>query len=109
MKLSFLTGIVTAALMLAQAMPRLATVEPASGKAGDVITASGENLEKPMVEKLYLTDGKNDVELQLTEQAATSVKFKLPASAKPGRFSLMILTGGKEPKLIEQPVKITVE
>ena len=45
----------------------------------------------------------------LTEQAAASIKFKIPATAKAGRFSLMILTTGKEPKYIEQPVKVTVE
>jgi uncharacterized membrane protein len=61
------------------------------------------------VVKLYLTDGKNDLEVQMTEQAAASIKFKIPANAKAGRFSLMILTSGKEPKYIEQPVKITVE
>ena len=36
-------------------------------------------------------------------------KFKIPAAAKAGRFSLMILTGGKDPKYIEQPVKVTIE
>jgi len=45
----------------------------------------------------------------VTEQTATSLKFKIPAGAKTGRFSLMILTGGKDPKYIEQPVKVTVE
>jgi hypothetical protein len=110
MKLSFLAALLSAALLLAQqAMPRLNTVEPALGKAGDVLTASGENLQKPGVSKLFLTDGKNDVEVQVTDQAATSMKFKLPDAVKPGRFSLMILTGGSEPKYIEQPVKVTIE
>ena len=95
--------------MAQDAMPRMTTVEPGNGKAGDELTIAGENLNKPGVAKLYLTDGKNDLEVQMTGQAATSIKFKIPASAKPGRFSLMILTGGKEPKYIEQPVKVTVE
>ena len=111
MKLSFIaTLMMFAGLTWAQdAMPRMTTVEPANGKAGDVLTVTGENLTKPVLDKLYLTDGKNDLEVQATEQTATSLKFKIPASAKPGRFSLMILTGGKEPKYIEQPVKVTVE
>jgi hypothetical protein len=92
-----------------QSMPRMTTVEPANGKAGDVLTVAGENLAKPEVEKLYLTDGKNDLQVEVTEQAPASIKFKIPTSAKPGRFSLMILTGGKEPKYIEQPVKVTIE
>jgi hypothetical protein len=110
MKVSFVVLLALAAALFAQqAIPRLNTVEPPNGKAGDVLTIAGENLEKPAVEKLYLTDGKNDVEVEMTEQTATSIKFKLPASAKAGRFSLMVLTGGKDPKYIEQPVKVTVE
>src|SRR5260370_457864 len=92
-----------------EAMRRVATVERGSGKAGDELTVAGENLDKAAVAKLYLTDGKNDLEVQMTEQAAASIKFKIPANAKAGRFSLMILTSGKEPKYIEQPVRITVE
>lgn len=111
MKLSFvaLLGALALPLLAQQAMPRLNTVEPANGKAGDVLTVAGENLAKPVVEKLYLTDGKNDVELEMTEQTATAIKFKVPAGAKAGRFSLMVLTGGKDPKYIEQPVKVTIE
>ena len=66
-------------------------------------------MEKTHVSKVYLTDGKNDVLLDLTDQTATSIKFKIPAKATAGRFALMLLTTGKEPKLIEQPVKLTVD
>jgi len=34
---------------------------------------------------------------------------KIPATTKPGRLALMVLTTGKVPKLIEQPVKVTIE
>src|SRR3954471_2120690 len=78
------------------AMPRMTTVEPGNGKAGDELTVAGENLAKPVVAKLFLTDGKNDVEVTVSDQSASAIKFKIPTSAKPGRFSLMILTGGKE-------------
>jgi hypothetical protein len=38
------------------------------------------------------------------------LKVKIPATAKVGvRYKLMILTRGKDPKLIEQPVRIEVE
>ncbi|HTQ56804.1 MAG TPA: IPT/TIG domain-containing protein [Bryobacteraceae bacterium] len=92
-----------------QPAPRMTSVDPMNGRVGDEITVSGENLEKAQVAKVYLTDGKNDVLLELTEQSATTVKFKIPAKAQAGRFALMLLTTGKEPKLIEQPVKLTVE
>jgi hypothetical protein len=91
-----------------EAMPRMSTIEPASGKKGDVIAVTGENLEKANVAKVYLTDGKNDLECVVTGQTATEIKIKIPEKAT-GRMALMILTGGKEPRLIEQPVKITIE
>lgn len=112
MKLSFVVSILLAASLAAyaqQPMPRMTTVDPGNGKIGDVITVAGENLQKEQVAKLYLTDGKNDLLVQIAEQAATAIKFKIPEKVSPGRFSLMILTTGKEPKLIEQPVKLTVE
>jgi len=92
-----------------QPMPRMTTVEPANGKVGEVITVSGENLHKDQVSKVYLTDGKIDVLVDITDQSPTAIKFKIPAKAKAGRFALMLLTTGKEPKLIEQPVKVTVD
>ncbi len=112
MRVSFVVLMLLALCLVAsaqQVMPRMSTVEPGNGKVGDVLTATGENLAKDQVEKLYLTDGKNDVQVQITEQTATAIKFKIPVKATPGRFSLMLLTSGKEPKLIEQPVKVQVE
>ena len=112
MKLSFAAPLCVAACLAAfgqQVMPRMTTVDPDNGKAGDLITVAGENLEKNQVAKVYLTDGKNDVVVEVTEQAPTSLKFKIPTKATSGRFALMLLTTGKDPKLIEQPVKLTVE
>ncbi|MBM3728715.1 MAG: hypothetical protein FJW40_25225 [Acidobacteria bacterium] len=104
----FLFGLVACATA-ALGQARLQSCEPRNGKAGDTIAVTGENLTKDNVTKLYLTDGKDDLEVAISEQTATSIKFAIPAKAKPGRFSLMILTGGKDQKLVEQPVKVTVE
>ena len=90
------------------ASPRMVSVEPANGKVGDVLAVAGENLQKNLVSKVYLTDGKNDIQCEVTEQTATAIKFKIPEKAT-GRLAIMVLTSGKEPKLIEQPVKVTVE
>ena len=92
-----------------QPMPRMVSVDPGNGKTGDIIAVTGENLEKAQVAKVYLTDGKNDMLVEVTEQAATLLKFKIPEKVTAGRFSLMLLTSGKEPKLIEQPVRLTVD
>src|SRR5688572_12561330 len=111
MRISFFVALLAAALVVfaQQPMPRMTSVEPPSGKSGAVVTVAGENLEKNQVAKVFLTDGKNDTLVEITEQSATALKFKIPDKAGAGRFALMLLTVGKDPKLIEQPVKVTVE
>jgi hypothetical protein len=97
-------------LVAQETIPRCSTVEPMSGKVGTEIVITGENLNKELVAELYLTDGKNDIKLVISEQSATTLKTKIPPAAKVGeRYRLMILTRGKEPKLIEQPVRFEVE
>ena len=90
-------------------LPSMRSVEPASGKAGDLLTIEGENLGNDKVAALYLTDGKTDIKATIVEQTATSIKFRIPPEAKPGRLALMVLTTDNPPRLIEEPVKITVE
>jgi IPT/TIG domain len=111
MKLSCITAFVAAAAIAAfaqQAMPRMASVDPDSGKAGDIIVVTGENLQKDAVAKVFLTDGKNDTPVEVTEQTATTIKFRIPAKAPNGRLTIMVLTQGKDAKYIEQPVKVSI-
>jgi hypothetical protein len=112
MKLAFVVSLLVAASFAAHAqpaMPRMLAVDPGNGKKGDVITVTGENLQKDLVSKVYLTDGKNDLIVEVTEQTDTAIKFKIPVKATAGRLSLMILTSGKDAKYIEQPVKLTID
>jgi hypothetical protein len=112
MKLSRMAPLLVLAagvLCAQQAMPRMTSVDPDTGKAGDIITVTGEHLSKGEVVEVYLTDGKKDTKVQVSEQGDTSLKIKIPDKAVAGRFALMVLTSGKEPKLIEQPVKVNVE
>ena len=100
----------TAALVYAQSsLPQMQTVDPSSAKAGDVVAVTGENLGPAIVASLYLTDGKADIKVEMTEQTDTAIKFKIPASMKIGRFALMVLTKGKDAKYIEEPVKVLIE
>jgi len=111
MKLSFLLPLVAAACLAGfaqEAMPRMSSVEPMSGKVGDVVAVAGENLDKDNVAKVFLTDDKNDLVCEIVEQSGTAIKVKIPAKAN-GRMAFMIRTGGKEPKDIVQPVKFTIE
>ncbi|HTP35341.1 MAG TPA: IPT/TIG domain-containing protein [Candidatus Acidoferrales bacterium] len=87
----------------------MSSVTPASGRVGDIMVVQGTNLDRDNVAALYLTDGQTDVKVPIIEQTATSIKFKIPTEAKPGRLSLMVLSKGTDPKLIQEPVKITVE
>jgi len=101
--------LVLCALVAAQGMPKMNAVEPASVKAGAECTVNGENLDQNAVKEIYITDGKDDLKLVIVQQSSATVKVRIPAGAKSGRFSLMLLTAGADPKLIEQPVKLTVE
>src|SRR5438309_6116455 len=99
MKLSFVAALVLASSFVAaaqQTMPRMTSVDPLNGKKGDIIAIAGENLHKDAVSKVYLTDGKIDVIVEVTEQTANSIKFKIPAKCSAGRLTLMVLTTGKD-------------
>ena len=107
---AFIALLIFASLIMAQAvLPRMTSVEPVTAKAGAEVSVAGENLDKGNVTEVYLTDGKNDFKVQVTQQAAAAIKFKVPDSMKPGRFSLMVLTATKPTRLVEQPVRLTVE
>ena len=97
----------TCAKLAAQDFPKLETVEPDSGKMGDLAEAKGSHLDKSKVAEFYITDGKNDIRVVITEQSDTSIKFKVPKAAA-ARYHLMILTANRA-SMIEQPVIFTVQ
>ncbi len=113
MRIVFLVVGIFALLVLAPALGaqtcRITAVDPGSGKIGDVVGAAGESMDKTKVDELYLTDGTNDFKVEIVEQTDSAIKFKVPAKIKPGRYSLMIKTKGPDVKLLEQPVRFTVE
>ena len=112
MRLSVLFSLllaVGAAVWAEQPMPKMVTVDPLNGKAGDQIVATGENLQKDAVAKVFLTDGKNDLVCEVLEQTGTTIKFKIPEKVQQGaRLTVMVLTTGKDAKYIEQPVKVEI-
>jgi hypothetical protein len=108
LRIGLLFALAAPGLLLAQ-LPQMQAVEPASGKGGDVITVNGENLNQDVVAALYLTNGKEDFKVEITQQTEAVIKFRIPLHIKPGRLALMVLTKGKDAKLIEEPVKVLVE
>jgi hypothetical protein len=83
-------------------------VAPMNVRPGDTVVASGLNLGKKWVLDLYITNGTDDVKVEVTEQTDKQITFKVPANLT-GRYRLMIMTNTVEPKFIEQPVRILVE
>ena len=89
---------------------RINSVDPLTAKVGDAVTAQGEGLGSAAVDELYLTTGTEDVKVEIVEQSDKAIKFKVPSGVKSGRWTLMThLKSGTGPKLVEQPVKLTVE
>lgn len=89
------------------ALPRCTALTPDTAKAGDVVTAAGEHLDKSAVAEVYLTDGSKDTKVALNGQTATEIKFTVPKIAA-GRYHLALLTANRA-SMIEQPVVLTVE
>jgi hypothetical protein len=89
--------------------PNITKVDPATAKAGAVLSIAGENLDKDKVAEIYLTDGKTDIKMQMIEQTATALKVRVPDPVKTGRFSLMILSATTPAQYFELPVKVTIE
>ena len=89
--------------------PMMRTVAPDTAKTGDILTVTGENLDKAKVAEVYLTDSKTELKVLIVEQTETTLKVKVPANAKPGRLRLMVLTSGNQPQYLEQPVTVVIE
>ena len=86
---------------------RVTSVDPTTAKVGDIVTVNGDAIEKANVDMLYLTDGKTDIKVEVTEQSAKAIKFKVPDAAKAHRWALMVHT--TKDQLIEEPVHVTIE
>ena len=89
--------------------PMMRTVTPETVKAGEIAIVSGEYLDKSRVADLFLTNEQGDTKVVILEQSASAIKFRLPAKVAPGRYKLLVLLVDIEPKLIEEPVHLTVE
>ena len=63
--------------------PRVLSVEPDTGKQGDELVVSGQNLDKGHVADLFLTAGGKDAKVKMVEQSAESIRFSVP-KVRPG-------------------------
>jgi IPT/TIG domain len=91
--------------LAAQASPRVAAVDPASGKPNDTVTVSGEMLEKSHVSAVFLSDDKDDHKAIVVSQAADKITIKIP-EVKPGDYNVSIQSGNA---IFIQPVHFIVQ
>lgn len=88
--------------------PYLRSVDPMFAKPGDTPVAKGEWIGKAQVAELFLTDGKTDLRMEVVKQTDKEITFRVPLGTPAARYRLAILTVGAEPKLLEQPVFLSV-
>jgi len=89
---------------------QITSVDPLTAKAGDAVSAKGQGLGATNVDELYLTSGAEDVKVEILEQSDQVIRFKVPTGLKSGRWTLMThMKSSSGPRLIEQPVRLTVE
>ena len=100
--------LLTLACGMALAVPRLTEVVPDAVAPGGTAVAKGSDLARPVVDKLYLTAGGSDVELEITEQTADAITFKVPDGTAMKRYRLMFLTGGASAAYMEQPIALEI-
>jgi hypothetical protein len=92
-------------IAFAQNTPQVTGIDPNSGKVNDTATVAGENLDKPGVSAVFLSDDKNDYKATVVDQSAAKIVIKIP-QVKPGSYNVSIQVGDK---LFIKPVKFTVE
>lgn len=111
MRLTFVLSLlcVAGAASLSAQVPLMNKVQPDSGKIGSVLRIDGAFLGKTTVDEVYLSDHTFDMKVKVLNQTDSSIEFRIPPFAKPGRLQLVVKTAGKEPVILEQPVYITVE
>ncbi len=92
-------------IVFAQNSPQVTSIDPASGKVNETATVAGENLDKPGVSAVYLSDEKNDYKAAVMEQSADKIVIKIP-QVKAGDYNVSIQVGDK---LFIKPVKFKVQ
>ena len=94
-----------ASLAVAQSVPQVTGVDPATGKVNDTVTVSGSNLGKTSVSSVFLSDEKSDFKATIVDQGEEKITMKVP-QVKAGDYNVSIQVGDK---LFIKPVKFKVQ
>jgi hypothetical protein len=82
-------------------------VTPAEVRVGDIVTVQGETLDAAHLKTVYLTDRKDEFEVEIIAQGAKFLRFKVPADIAPGKYHIAIKLI-REDMFLEEPVFIIV-
>jgi len=89
--------------------PIVKTVDPDTTKAGTDVTAAGTTLGNVAVASVYLSQGDLMIKVKVISETDNEIKFTVPETVKPGRYGITVLTTGKDPRYIDEPVFLSVE
>ena len=90
---------------VAQSTSHVTAVDPAAGKPNDIVTVSGDGLEKTHVAAVFLSDDKDDHKVVVVSQAADKIMIKIP-ELKAGDYNISIQSGNA---ILIEPVHFTVQ
>jgi hypothetical protein len=90
-------------------IPHVDRVEPDVVQTGDVVTAFGNYLDWSHVADVLLTDGDVVALTRIVEQESDFLRFRMPRSLAPGRYSVLLATAEQQPRLLDQQIVITVK
>jgi len=89
--------------------PRIDRVEPGAARAGGLVTIYGQSLDRSAVADVLLSDGDCVALTRILDQSATRIRVRLPRMLEPGKYSILLVTRGREPKFIDQGFTVKVE
>jgi hypothetical protein len=84
-------------------------LEPEQGRPGDTITAHGRHLDRASVEDVSLVEPNRQMLVHILEQTETLIRFRIPATAAPGQYRLLIHPAGRYTSTLLQHVILIVK
>ena len=73
------------------------------------MAAFGEHLYRTRVADVLLSDADVVALTHIIEQGSDFLRFRIPRSVAPGRYSVLLAAAEQQPALLDQPVVITVK
>jgi hypothetical protein len=90
-------------------IPHVDRAEPDIVQAGNLVTVFGEHLDWSHVVEVLLTDANVVALTHIVDQGSDFLKFRIPRSLAPGRYTVLLATAEQQSRLLDQQVVITVK